>query len=63
MQSPDKSARAHVRLRLPPDLKEWVSLQAEQHGGSLNSEIVRALVQHKKNVESAVDRRRERKIA
>jgi predicted HicB family RNase H-like nuclease len=57
MQSADKTSRAHVRLRLPPDLKEWVSRQAEQHGGSLNSEIVRALVQHKEMVETGKMRR------
>ncbi len=30
-------------LRLPPDLKAWIAEQAEKHGNSQNSEIIRAV--------------------
>ena len=33
----------HIRLRIPRDLKDWVSDQARQNASSQNSEIVRAL--------------------
>lgn len=41
---------AHIRLRLPVYLKDWVSQEAGKHGASLNSEIVRALVERRDRV-------------
>lgn len=32
-----------MQLRLPPDLKLWVSKQAKKNSSSQNSEIVRAI--------------------
>ncbi len=32
-----------LMLRLPVDVKAWVSAQADRNGASMNSEIVRAL--------------------
>jgi len=32
-----------MRIRLPADLKAWIEAEAARNGGSMNSEIVRAL--------------------
>jgi len=34
-------------LRLPPDLKAWVGVEAERNGASINSEIVRSVRERK----------------
>lgn len=37
-------------IRLPPDMKEWVSQEAMRNCGSQNSEIIRALVERRERV-------------
>jgi len=32
-----------MHVRLPRDLREWLGLQAERNGSTLNSEVVRAI--------------------
>lgn len=34
---------AQIKIRLPSDLKDFVADQAARYGGSLNSEIIRAV--------------------
>ncbi len=40
-----------VKLRLPPDLKDWIDQQAEANRSSKGSEIVRAVRERKERCE------------
>jgi predicted HicB family RNase H-like nuclease len=35
--------RKPMQLRLPPDLKAWLTAQADKNGASQNSEVIRAI--------------------
>jgi hypothetical protein len=48
---------SHFRLRIPAPLKVWINAEAEKHSGSINSEIVRALIGHRERVEKSRARR------
>ena len=38
-----KNVMIQTAVRLPVDLKDWISMEAERNGGSQNSEIIRAI--------------------
>jgi hypothetical protein len=44
------------RLRLPPEVRDFVKAEARRNGASINSEIVRALVERRDHL--ARERRR-----
>jgi len=44
-----------MMIRLPIDVKGWVAQQAERHGSSQNSEVVRALRERMERVERQAD--------
>ncbi len=37
------TSRKPMQLRLPDDVKDWLSAEAERNGSSQNSEVIRAL--------------------
>ncbi|MFG1340954.1 Arc family DNA-binding protein [Xanthobacter autotrophicus] len=41
-------------LRLPPDLKGWVDVEAERNGASINSEIIRSVRERMERTERSV---------
>ena len=55
----------HFRIRLPEEIKSFVVAEADRHGGSINAEIVRALLLHKQVVlgKRARAERRDRVLA
>ncbi|WP_080354729.1 Arc family DNA-binding protein [Stenotrophomonas maltophilia] len=42
-----------IALRLPADLKEWVSAEAQRNASSQNSEIIRALRERQERLAAA----------
>lgn len=60
MAHPVNGKREGFHLRLPDELKEWYRALAEKNAGSMNGEIVRALIAHKDKAEQQQSRARKR---
>jgi hypothetical protein len=44
-------------IRVPSDLKAWLSQQSELHGSSQNSEAIRAIRERMERVQAKAERR------
>lgn len=42
----DQRGRRGISLRLPPEMKEWLVVQSDRNGSSINSEIARCIREH-----------------
>ncbi len=60
MEQPLNGRREGLHLRLPEDLKEWYRALAEKNAGSMNGEIVRALIAQRAKAEQEEKRARKR---
>lgn len=47
--------RKSVQLRLPPDLKDWIAVQADKNASSQNSEIIRCIRERMERIEKTTD--------
>jgi Arc/MetJ-type ribon-helix-helix transcriptional regulator len=52
-----------IRIRLPEQLKAWIEEEAAKYSGSINGEVVRALLGHKERVEKSRAKRADRASA
>ena len=46
----DETQMQHLRLRLPTNIKRWVESEAARNAATLNSEVIRALVERRDRV-------------
>jgi hypothetical protein len=51
------SERSSMFIRVPSDLKAWLSQQSELHGSSQNSEAIRAIRERMERVQAKAERR------
>lgn len=43
MVYPMRRSAHQIKLRVPPEMREWIERQAGRNGASLNSEIIRCI--------------------
>lgn len=43
MVYPMRKSAHQIKLRVPPEMKDWIERQAGRNGASLNSEIIRCI--------------------
>jgi len=46
----DRNRMAHLRVRLPENIRDWVQTEAARNAASMNSEVIRALSERRDRV-------------